>query len=247
MENVPQLKKHAVYTDFYDKLEDLGYHVSVHEVYCPDYGIPQRRTRLVLFASLLGKISIIPKTHSASNYRTVESAIGNLPSLKHGEVCDTDFLHRTSSLSKTNLSRIRKSKPGGTWRDWPDNLVADCHRKDTGKTYPKRPDRSLTEGELTDQGDKYRNGLQKLLEQHGRGTEQVEVVFLIGRWPRYWDEQERRRRNREVMRQKNMRVLLYSELLANANRIYKEYLDKRKETGRIQRLLNSIEKADLPS
>ena len=35
-----------------------------------------------------------------------------------------------------------------------------------------------------------------------------------------------------------MRVLLYKELLDNAQRIYSEYLDKRKETGRIQKLLN---------
>ena len=31
---------------------------------------------------------------------------------------------------------IRKSKPGGTWRDWDDELVADCHKAKTGKTYP---------------------------------------------------------------------------------------------------------------
>lgn len=136
MENVPELQRHEVYTDFHDKLVDLGYRVSTTVVYCPDYGIPQHRNRLVLFASLLGEISIIPKTHSASNYRTVKSAIRKLPSLKDGEECSTDPLHRTSSLSKTNLARIRSSKPGGTWRDWPDNLVADCHRKDTGKTYP---------------------------------------------------------------------------------------------------------------
>ena len=26
--------------------------------------------------------------------------------------------------------------PGGTWRDWPRKLVADCHKSKTGKTYP---------------------------------------------------------------------------------------------------------------
>src|SRR5260221_2386289 len=46
MENVPELRKHEVYTDFYDKLVDLGYKVSRHLVYCPDYGIPQQRIRL---------------------------------------------------------------------------------------------------------------------------------------------------------------------------------------------------------
>lgn len=135
MENVPELTRHDVYTDFHDKLVGLGYHISVHEVYCPDYGIPQQRTRLVLFASLFGEISIIPKTHDKTNYPTVKSAIGELPALKAGGVSAADPLHRTSSLSETNLLRIRSSKPGGTWRDWPDELVADCHRSETGKTY----------------------------------------------------------------------------------------------------------------
>jgi DNA (cytosine-5)-methyltransferase 1 len=34
------------------------------------------------------------------------------------------------------MERMRASKPGGTWRDWPSHLVAECHRKPTGKTYP---------------------------------------------------------------------------------------------------------------
>jgi len=136
MENVPELKRHKVYTDFRDKLVALGYHVSAYDVYCPDYGIPQQRTRMVLFASLLGEVSIIPKTHHEANYPTVRSAIGGLAALEAGRVCATDPLHRSSSLSKTNLSRIRKSKPGGTWRDWPEHLVAHCHRKRTGKSYP---------------------------------------------------------------------------------------------------------------
>jgi len=31
---------------------------------------------------------------------------------------------------------MRASKPGGTWRDWPKNLVAECHKKQSGKTFP---------------------------------------------------------------------------------------------------------------
>jgi DNA (cytosine-5)-methyltransferase 1 len=34
------------------------------------------------------------------------------------------------------MQRIRASKPGGTWRDWESSLVAKCHRKKKGKTYP---------------------------------------------------------------------------------------------------------------
>lgn len=38
-------------------------------------------------------------------------------------------------LSPLNLQRIRASKPGGSWRDWPQELVVDCHKKDSGKSY----------------------------------------------------------------------------------------------------------------
>lgn len=45
-------------------------------------------------------------------------------------------MHAASKLSELNLERIRASRPGGTWRDWPKHLVADCHRRETGQTYP---------------------------------------------------------------------------------------------------------------
>ena len=136
MENVPQLQHHTIYDDFVATLKELGYDVSATKIYCPDYGIAQNRTRLVLFASLLGPISIVPPTHNAKQYPTVKSAIGGLPHLKAGGASATDPLHRSSHLSQTNLQRIKHSKPGGTWRDWPKELVAKCHQKKKGKSYP---------------------------------------------------------------------------------------------------------------
>jgi DNA (cytosine-5)-methyltransferase 1 len=136
MENVPELQRHQVYDDFLTTLRRFGYHVSTHEVYCPDYGVPQNRTRLVLFASKLGAIEILPPTHKTEEQLTVKSAIHNLPKLKAGQVCSADSLHRSSSLLKINRLRIMHSKPGGTWRDWPKELVAKCHRKRKGRTYP---------------------------------------------------------------------------------------------------------------
>ena len=32
-------------------------------------------------------------------------------------------------LSETNRSRIRQSKPGGSWHDWEAHLVSKCHTK----------------------------------------------------------------------------------------------------------------------
>ena len=39
-------------------------------------------------------------------------------------------------MSDLNQRRIRASKAGKTWRDWPDELRSECHRKYSGKTYP---------------------------------------------------------------------------------------------------------------
>lgn len=140
MENVPDLQRHEVFARFLSILKEEKFHftedASKRIVYCPDYGIPQHRRRLVLVASRLGPIELIPPTHTGKRRRDVRSALGKLPPLEAGEQCETDPLHRTSELSPLNLRRIRHSKPGGTWRDWPKHLVAACHREKTGKTYP---------------------------------------------------------------------------------------------------------------
>jgi len=136
MENVPELEKHSIFTEFVSALKKLEYHVSYSIVFCPDYGVPQHRSRLVLFASKLGPIEIVAPTHKTESYRTVKDAIGHLPRLRSGKINEDDPLHRCSSLSLLNLERIRVSQPGGTWRDWPRELVAKCHKEKTGKTYP---------------------------------------------------------------------------------------------------------------
>ena len=139
MENVPELQRHAIFLDFLDTLTRAGFHFNTERerqvVYCPDYGLPQHRSRLVLVASRLGPIELIPPTHRERPL-TVADAIGSLPRLAAGDADPNDPLHRCSRLSITNLKRIRHSKPGGTWRDWPPGLVAKCHKKKTGKTYP---------------------------------------------------------------------------------------------------------------
>lgn len=136
MENVLQLKHHSVFKEFITQLQRSNYCFDTYEVNCLDYGIPQSRKRLVLLASKFGKISLIPPTHNPNNYQTVRQTIENLESLSAGQISEKDWLHRCSKLSELNLHRIRASKPGGTWRDWSQELIAKCHLKTTGKTYP---------------------------------------------------------------------------------------------------------------
>ncbi len=135
MENVPNLSNKQVFNNFIEKLENLKYHVSYKNVYCPDYGIPQKRRRLVLLASKFGKIELITATHNKNTYKTVKDAIFHLEALKSGERSNSDKLHFTTKLSELNLKRIRASFPNGTWEDWDKSLRLECHKKETGKTY----------------------------------------------------------------------------------------------------------------
>jgi DNA (cytosine-5)-methyltransferase 1 len=134
MENVPGLATQDIWKRFIAALRRAKYRVSWSEVACDEFEVPQSRRRLVLLASLLGPIEL--RKSDASLKVTVKDAIGELPMLSAGSSSDLDPLHATASLSPTNLARIRASKPGGTWRDWPEEMRAACHRKDTGKTYP---------------------------------------------------------------------------------------------------------------
>ena len=138
MENVAQIlsfKQKPVLSDFVNLLERNQYHVDFKIVYCPDYGIPQTRKRIVLLASRLGEINLIPSTHKKKNYKTVRQTIGKLPPIEAGEICPTDPLHRARSLSELNLKRIRATPIKGSWRDWDKDLILNCHKKDSGKSF----------------------------------------------------------------------------------------------------------------
>lgn len=136
MENVPLLAKQEIFNDFVRVLKKNEYYVEWHIVYCPKYGIPQKRRRLVLLASKLGKIRLIPPTcNNNSEYVTVRDTIYGLNELKAGQVDTTDSLHRSMNLSPKNMRRIEESLPGGTWKDWSPELLADCHKKASGKSY----------------------------------------------------------------------------------------------------------------
>ena len=112
MENVPQLlkfKQSPVFQTFITNLEKQGYFVWHDIIYAPDYGIPQKRKRLVLLASKYGNISLVPPTHTLKDYVTVRDTIEKLEKIESGETSKKDFFHKAAKLSPLNLKRIKRN------------------------------------------------------------------------------------------------------------------------------------------
>ena len=135
MENVPGIERTDVFKSFLGILRDEGYHVDYKVVDCSSYGMPQRRHRIVLLGSPLGEVRDPTRDEGGATPSTVGVAIGDLPPLSAGQTDQEDPLHSSSSLSELNLRRIRASVPGGTWRQWDDDLVLPCHGKKEGDGY----------------------------------------------------------------------------------------------------------------
>lgn len=140
MENVPQLKnykKGKVIKDFSKKLESLGYTITTYKVNAANYGVAQRRYRLLLFASKYGAIELAPKLYEDREVPTVLDAIGHLPSIEDGEKHTKDSLHFSRKLSALNKKRIIATSEGGNWTEWPKSLLKGlaCRSSDTGKTF----------------------------------------------------------------------------------------------------------------
>lgn len=134
MENVPRLVGHPVFKKFVKTLEMAGYTVSFKKVRADHYGVPQKRSRLVLLASRFGKVEFPDATHLGKPL-TVRDAIGDLPPIEAGRSCSTDRLHQSRSLSSTNLRRIKSTSEGGSWKDWDAKLQLECHRREGGRSF----------------------------------------------------------------------------------------------------------------
>lgn len=132
MENVPTLLKQDIFNKFVKTLEANNYFITYKIHDAQNYGVPQRRNRLVLLASKFGKIEFLDIKEKR---KTVKEVIGTLPKIEAGEIYQKDLIHRSSKLNNLNLQRIIASIPGKTWETWPSNLLPECYKRKSGATY----------------------------------------------------------------------------------------------------------------
>lgn len=124
LENVPGLKDDSRFSRFVATMSNLGYRGEWKILNVADYGVPQRRRRLIYVAAYKKSILISEKNNE---YRTVRDAIGSLP--KAGE--SGDFMHDLPEKRTKNIQEMIAliPKDGGSRSQLPDKFVLPCHKR----------------------------------------------------------------------------------------------------------------------
>ncbi len=142
MENVPGLadKGRELFDELVRRLQVIGYSCTWAVLQVADFGVPQRRRRLVLLGSLSGSIHMPAPTHSRTGarglptWRTVRETISGMgpatlftdaAKLRDGTMADWHVVRR---LSPENALRIRHARAGAARWEMPEELHVPCHR-----------------------------------------------------------------------------------------------------------------------
>lgn len=144
MENVPGLENRGakIFSEFVERLRALGYQPNWRVIQMADYGIPQSRRRLVLFAGLGFEIPFPKATHAKApeqktqlkKWLTLRDVIANQPlpvTLKqaHKQGGPEKFKwHVVRDLQPQVAARLNAAIPGKTWLALKESIRPKCHR-----------------------------------------------------------------------------------------------------------------------
>ena len=165
-ENVPRVVRDSRFKKLLNTLEREEYFLSYTILNAADYGVPQRRRRLILIASQEHPVEFPEREYGPPNskevrrgdllpWKTVRDAIGDLPPVRPGEADPRDPLHRAKRLPEHWLKLIRAiPKNGGSRLDAPEELWLPAHRRcgkkcfaDVfGRLYWEKPAPTITTG-----------------------------------------------------------------------------------------------------
>ena len=127
LENVPGLAEDERFTDFCGRMKKIGYLGDHRVLNAAEYGVPQRRRRLIYLAGFGMKI---PFAIPVRRKKTVKDVIAGLP--KAGESGDpVHDMPEKRTLRIMELIR-RIPKDGGSRTDLPEEDQLDCHKRCNG-------------------------------------------------------------------------------------------------------------------
>lgn len=147
MENVPGLATgigKTIFDETLNELKRIDYkNFSYRILQAADFGVPQKRRRLVFIGTKIGdaKISlpnptnqdpVLPNKYLPA-WITIRETISDLPSIKAGEKSPDDNMHVAAHVSDLNLERLRHTpKNGGSRTSWPERYILNCHKGFSG-------------------------------------------------------------------------------------------------------------------
>jgi DNA (cytosine-5)-methyltransferase 1 len=132
MENVSAIRGprgNALLIKFSKAAENAGYHIEAAVLNAADFGVAQNRRRYFMVGKrrdVIGKFEFPAPKYSKNRYRSVQDAIGDLPS--PGTPAATRIAnHELGNMSAINRLRISFVPPGGGRADIPAELQLPCH------------------------------------------------------------------------------------------------------------------------
>jgi len=117
-----------VFYDFVASLYELGYITSWKLTNCLEYGIPQKRERVILVASLGDTYQFPDATHSKDEYVTIRTTIGDLP---EPAINVNIKNHYGYGVRPDEAAFIDEVPIGGNWTD----ISIDSQKKFMGNSY----------------------------------------------------------------------------------------------------------------
>jgi DNA (cytosine-5)-methyltransferase 1 len=127
IENVPRLIKDARFATMTARLERLGYSWSAEVFDAADFGVPQRRRRMILIATREGEPQF---AQPVASRKTVACAIGNLPEPERSN----DPLHNYKVSRAPHVAELiaQIPKDGGSRSSLAPSKQLDCHKRQNG-------------------------------------------------------------------------------------------------------------------
>ena len=101
----------------------------------------------------------------------------------------------------------------------------------------KKYNRTITVGKLVDQLQKYRTALKKVVAKFPDEPQGIEVIAILGRPITGSTDEEAGRMLTGI----NARVILYDQLIKEAQESYKDYLEANKELSKVAAILDQLE------
>lgn len=109
----------------------------------------------------------------------------------------------------------------------------------------KRASVITTTHQLMGQVEKYKRALKKQLKEANE-SDSIEIICLVGRELQDWYDSEARDESERSLAAKHIRVVTYQQMIKDAELQYQQYLEKDKDRGRIQKILDEIQEYEYP-